>query len=310
MYCVFFPIDGGTSLGWRDRLEGSCEEGAALARHTSYRVGGPAKYLVVPATVGDVRQALSAGEKTFVMGAGSNVLVADAGFDGVVLKVCNALAQLSVLEREVVAGAGRRLPSLVQSCAEMGLSGLEWAVGIPGTVGGAACTNAGAFGSSLWECVEFLEGVSAGGEVFRLTPEEVTYGYRHASLPVGEPFVVTEVGLRLTPSDPERVGELTAANLTRRAATQPTAAFTAGSVFKNPPKGPSAGELIDTAGLKGRRRGEAVVSEKHANFIVNQGGARARDLYDLIAEVREEVRARHGVTLELEIELVGDFEAA
>lgn len=310
MYCVSLPIDGGASLSWRDRLEGSCEEGAALARHTSYHVGGPAKYLVIPATVGDVREVLAAGEKTFVMGAGSNVLVADAGFNGIVLKVYNALAQLSVSEREVVAGAGRLLPSLVKSCAELGLSGLEWAVGIPGTVGGAACTNAGAFGSAFWEGVEFLEGVGPGGEPFRLTPAEVTYGYRHASLPVAEPFVVTEVGLRLTPSDGERVTALTAAYRARREATQPTAAFTAGSVFKNPPEGPSAGELIDTAGLKGRRRGEALVSEKHANFFVNRGGARAQDLYDLIAEVREEVRARHGVTLELEIQLVGDFEAA
>ncbi len=150
MYCVFLPINGGSSSRWQDRIEGSVAEGAALARHTTYRVGGPAKYLVVPATTDDVREVFVSGEDTFVMGAGSNVLVADAGFDGVVLKICNTMAHISVQDGEVVVGAGRLLPSLVNSCVEMGLSGMEWAVGIPGTVGGAVCANAGAFGSATW----------------------------------------------------------------------------------------------------------------------------------------------------------------
>ncbi|HUV86933.1 MAG TPA: UDP-N-acetylmuramate dehydrogenase [bacterium] len=308
MYCVFLPIDGGSSSRWQDRIEGSVAEGVALARHTTYRVGGPAKYFVVPATADDVREVFASSEDTFVLGAGSNVLVADAGFDGVVLKVCNTMAHISAHDGEVVVGAGRLLPSLVNSCVEMGLSGMEWAVGVPGTVGGAVCTNAGAFGSATWDYVDYVEVMTAEGSRRRLAEADVEHGYRFADLAVAKPFAVTEVAFRLTSSDAGRVRALTEEYRTRRGATQPVGAASAGSVFKNPPQGPSAGELIDKAGLKGLTRGEAVVSPKHANFIVNEGGATAADIYGLIEEVREKVRAEFGLTLELEIRLVGDFD--
>lgn len=308
MYCVFLPIDGGSSSRWQDRIEGSVAEGVALARHTTYRVGGPAKYFVVPATAGDVREVFASGEDAVVLGAGSNVLVADAGFDGVVLRICNTMAHLSAHDGEVVVGAGRLLPSLVKSCVEMGLSGMEWAVGVPGTVGGAVCTNAGAFGSATWDCVDYVEVITADGSHRRLAAADVEYGYRFADLPVKRPFAVTEVALRLTGSDTGRVHALTEEYKGRRGATQPVSAASAGSVFKNPPDGPSAGELIDKAGLKGLTRGEAAVSSKHANFFINEGGATAADIYGLIEEVRENVRTEFGVTLELEIQLVGDFD--
>jgi UDP-N-acetylmuramate dehydrogenase len=308
MYCVFLPIDGGSSSRWYDRVEGSVAEGVALARHTTYRVGGPAKYFVVPATAGDVHEVFASGEDVFVLGAGSNVLVADAGFDGVILRICNTMAHLSAHDGEVVVGAGRLLPSLVNSCVEMGLSGVEWAVGVPGTVGGAVCTNAGAFGSATWDCVDYVEVITADGSHRRLVPADVEYGYRFAHLPLERPFAVTEVALRLTGSDTGRVHALTEDYKARRGATQPLGAASAGSVFKNPPEGPSAGELIDKAGLKGLTRGEAAVSSKHANFIVNEGGATAADIYGLIEEVREKVRTEFSVTLGLEIQLVGDFD--
>jgi UDP-N-acetylmuramate dehydrogenase len=307
MYCVFLPINGGSSSRWQDRVEGSVAEGAALARHTTYRVGGPAKYLVVPATTDDVREVFASGEDTFVMGAGSNVLVADAGFDGVVLKICNTMAHISAQDGEVVVGAGRLLPSLVNSCVEMGLSGMEWAVGIPGTVGGAVCANAGAFGSATWDCVDYVGVVTADGSCQRLAAADVEHGYRLADFPVVGPFAVTEVAFRLAGSDVGRVYALTEEYKARRGATQPFGAASAGCVFKNPPEGPAAGELIDKAGLKGLTRDGAVVSAKHANFIVNEGGAAAADIYDLIEEIREAVRGKFGVTLELEIKLVGDF---
>jgi UDP-N-acetylmuramate dehydrogenase len=308
MYCVFLPIDGGSSSRWQDRVEGSVAEGVALARHTTYRVGGPAKYFVVPATAGDVHEAFASGEDVFVLGAGSNVLVADAGFDGVVLRICNTMAHLSAHDGEVVVGAGRLMPSLVSSCVEMGLSGMEWAVGVPGTVGGAVCTNAGAFGSATWDSVEYVEVITADGSHRRLARADVECGYRFARFPLERPFAVTEVALRLAASEAGRVRALTEEYKGRRGATQPVGAASAGSVFKNPPEGPSAGELIDKTGLKGLTRGEAAVSSKHANFIVNEGGATAADVYGLIEEVREKVRAEFGVALELEIQLVGDFD--
>jgi UDP-N-acetylmuramate dehydrogenase len=308
MYCVFSPINGAASSRWQDRLEGSLTEGAALARHTTFRVGGPAKYFVLPATVEDVREVFGSGEAVLVLGAGSNVLVSDAGFDGVVLKVCRTMAHVSAHDGEVVVGAGRLLPSLVNSCAETGLSGMEWAVGIPGTVGGAVCTNAGAFGSSTWDFVEYAEVVTADGSRRRLGADDVKYGYRFADFPVGKPFAVTEVGFRFVDSEPGQVKAATEEYRKQRTATQPVGAASAGSIFKNPPEGPSAGELIDKAGMKGKTWGGAVVSTKHANFIVNEGGAAAADIYALIREVREAVRVKFGVALELEIQLVGDFD--
>ena len=307
MYCVSLPINGGGASRWQDRLEGSVAEGVALARHTTYRVGGPAKYVVVPATVADVCEVFASGEDVFVLGSGSNVLFADAGFDGVVLKICNTLAHVSVHDGEVVVGAGRLLPSLVSSCVEIGLSGMEWAAGIPGTAGGAVCMNAGAFGSATWDFVEYVEVVTADGAHKRFGRGDVEYGYRFARFPVSGPFAVTEVALRLAASDARRVYELTEEYWARRRETQPVGVASAGCVFKNPSQGPSAGELIDKAGLKGLARGDAVVSAKHANFIVNEGGAVAADIYGLMEEVRERVREKYGVTLELEIRLVGDF---
>ncbi len=306
MYCVSLPIDGGAGR-WQDRVEGSVAEGVALARHTTYRVGGPAKYVVVPATVGDVYEVFASGENVFVLGSGSNVLFADAGFDGVVLKICHTLAHVSIHDGEVVVGAGRLLPSLVSSCVEVGLSGMEWAVGIPGTVGGAVCTNAGAFGSAMWDFVEYLDVIAADGSPKRFGGGDVEHGYRFARFPVSGPLAVTGVALRLKPSDARRVYELTERYRARRGETQPVGLASAGCVFKNPSQGPSAGELIDKAGLKGLARGDAVVSTKHANFIVNEGGAVAADIYGLIEEIRRKVRDAYGVALELEIQLVGDF---
>jgi UDP-N-acetylmuramate dehydrogenase len=309
MYCVFSPIDGVAPRRWQDRLEGSLAEGVALARHTTFRVGGPAKYFVVPATVEDVREVFASGEDVLVLGAGSNVLVSDAGFDGAVVKICRTMAHVAAHDGEVVVGAGRLLPSLVDSCAEMGLSGMEWAVGIPGTVGGAVCTNAGAFGSATWDLVEYAELVTADGSRRRARAADVEHGYRFTDFRVARPFAVTEVAFRLATSEAARVKTLTEEYRERRGEAQPVGAASAGSVFKNPPDGPSAGELIDKAGMKGKMRGGAVVSTKHANFIVNEGGATAADIYGLIQEVRDAVSAEFGVALELEVQLVGEFDS-
>ncbi|MGD8717735.1 MAG: UDP-N-acetylmuramate dehydrogenase [Candidatus Zixiibacteriota bacterium] len=307
MYCATLPINGAGGSRWQDRIEGTVTPEARLSRYTSFRVGGPAKYLVVPATEGDVREVFAAGEEVFVMGAGTNLLVSDAGFDGIVLRICNALMHVSVEEGAVTVGAGRALPSLVTSCTQMGLAGMEWAIGVPGTVGGATCTNAGAFGSEIWEFVEYVDVLTGEGAHRRVAPEEVAFAYRRAEFPLARPFAVTEVALKLTPSDPALVAKLTDEYRARRQESQPVGEASAGSVFKNPPEGPSAGALIDQAGLKGMVRGGAAVSSKHANFIVNEGGAAARDIHGLIEEVRGRVEDEFGVTLELEVQLLGEF---
>ena len=309
MYCVFLAVDGAPGPGrWQDRVTGTVVENAELGRHTTYGVGGPARWLVVPASAADVKEAFASRERVFVMGAGSNILAADAGFDGVVLKVSGALGYLSAAPGETVVGAGRAVASLVKTCGEMGLAGMEWAAGIPGTVGGAVCTNAGAFGGAIWERVKYVDLVTAAGEESRLGPGDVTAGYRRVDFPVPKPFAVTAVTLELTAGEPHRVAALAEEYRVRRRASQPVGEASAGCVFKNPPDGPAAGALIDRAGLKGSRRGAAVVSSKHANFIVNEGGASARDIYELIAAVRRKVRDEFGVELELEIELLGEFD--
>lgn len=307
MYCVTLTTEGARGRAWHDRIAGTVAADAELARHTTYRVGGPAKYLVIPAGPDDVREVFGSGERVFVMGAGSNILASDRGFDGIVLKIAHQMSYLSIEEDEVIVGAGRPLPSLVRSCADAGLGGLEWAVSIPGTVGGAVCTNAGAYGAAMWDCVRYVDLVTAAGELRRFGRDDVERGYRRVRFDVRKPFAVTEVGLGLTAAPQTAIEALVESFKARRQDNQPVGAASAGCVFKNPPQGPGAGELIDKTGLKGLRRGGAIVSYLHANFIVNEGGATAADIYGLITDVRARVKEKHNVDLELELELVGEF---
>lgn len=309
MYCVFLRIDGGPPprADWRAKVKGELIPRARLAKYTTYRLGGPARYLLVPADAADIKTAFASGEPVFVMGGGSNLLVADAGYEGTVIKIYNTLDYCSVSGGEVVVGAGRSLASLVDAMSDMGISGMEWAAGIPGAVGGAVCSNAGAFGAAIWDRVATVTVITPTAEEVRFTPAEVRVGYREVHFPVPRPFAVTEVELRLAPSEVEVVKKLTASYLAQRRATQPGPVGSAGCVFKNPPHGEPAGALIDRAGLKGLARGGARVSTVHANFIVNEGGATAAEVYELIKEVQRRVYEIFGVSLSLEIVLVGDF---
>jgi UDP-N-acetylmuramate dehydrogenase len=187
--------------------------------------------------------------------------------------------------------------------AEMGLAGLEFAVGIPGTVGGGVVTNAGAHGGDWGRRIVWVEGVAADGAVRRLAHDELDFRYRHSTLP--ESFVVTEALLQLVPDDPERVLATTRHYLEERRAKQPLNYPNAGCFFKNPP-GAHAGKLIEEAGLKGLRVGNLEVSSKHANFIVNLGGGTARDALALVDAIRERVHAAHGVWVETEVMVVGE----
>ncbi len=293
-----------------------------MARHTSYRIGGPADYFVVVERAADlahaVRLAVAYGVPYFVLGAGTNILVADGGVRGLVIhNRCRAHELLPDGDElgagpAVVAESGVLMPHLAAATAAAGYAGLEWAVGVPGTVGGAVLGNAGAWGGSVAAYLRQVELLTASGEVARLGPDEMGYTYRSSRLKRASGQVVRgggEVVLRasfaLRPGDPAALQEAVARLRRERLARQPAEA-SAGSVFKNPP-GDYAGRLIEAAGLKGRRCGQAEISAKHANFFVNLGGARAADVMALVDLARARVKQLFGVDLELEVQLVGDW---
>lgn len=284
-------------------------QGEMLARHTSARIGGPAEWFVVAETPDDLRAAAriawGEGLPLFILGGGSNILVADAGLRGLV--VSNRARRVSIEGTRVQAESGANLSTLARRCIERGLAGLEWAVGVPGTVGGAVVGNAGAHGGDVAANLESARILQADGIERDWKNAELAFDYRTSAIKRGTlKSVILDATFTLTNEPVEAIQARADAYNTRRKATQPPGA-SMGSMFKNPP-GDYAGRLIDEAGLKGRRIGKAQISPVHANFFVNLGEARADDVRALIEEAREAVQVRFGVRLELEIELVGEWE--
>ncbi len=286
-------------------LRGAVRFGAPLKDYTSFRIGGPADALVQPADVDDlcrlVRQARGARAPLFVLG-GTNVLVRDGGIRGVVV----SLTQLTRIHEEpgaVLYGeAGIGMPKLMQAASNRGLSGLEWAAGIPGTLGGCIVMNAGTKLGEMSESVKALRMVSPTGELRDVPRSELAFRYRRSTLPKG---IVAGAWLQLKAGSPKDIAQRVKDYLRYRKETQPLTEPNAGCVFKNP-SGHTAGGLVEQAGLKGRRVGDAEVSTKHANFIVNRGAATAKDVTALIAAVKRNVKARTGQGLELEVKIVGE----
>ena len=278
---------------------------APLAELTSLRIGGPADALVSPEDVHDVcrivRQAQAARIPVMVLG-GTNLLVQDGGIRGMVL----SLAKLATIEKEddrlVFAEAGVRMPTLLGFAVHHALSGLEWAAGIPGTVGGAVVMNAGTKLGEMQNCLEAVQLVDPEGRIAACPATDLSFAYRSVSLPDG---VVVGAWLRLTPASRETIESRTKSYLQYRKQSQPLSQPNAGSVFKNP-RGTTAGRPIEEAGLKGYRVGDAQVSIKHANFIVNLGHARSADVMRLIETIRQAVFSRTGIRLELEWKVVGE----
>ena len=279
-----------------------------LARPTSFRIGGPAEVLVAPDTTDElaaiVRVATAAGASLTLLGAGSNVLVGDGGVRGVVVKLGRGFRRVAWRGECVEAGAAVQLGRLARDAATRGLAGLEYAEGIPGTVGGALFMNAGAYGGEIADVVDVVEGVGADGVVARLERGGLAFTYRRTALPAG--FVVTVVVFRLRAEGGDAVQARLDQARTRRIASQPHGSANAGSIFKNPP-GDYAGRLVELAGLKGARVGGARISERHGNFIVNEGDARAADVQALMQEAQRVVWERSGVWLEPEVRLVGSW---
>ncbi len=293
--------------------------GESMARHTTWRIGGPADAMVFPESEDDVRDlvALLNDHDTdwFVMGGGSNLLVLDGGIRGVVISPAPGLAD--VLEAPFPEGRGIRVQagaSLAKACrfaVSKGFSGLEFAAGIPGTVGGAVTMNAGIPGAEMSDVVSEIGMIGPEGETMTIGRSELDYSYRRIGLPrkaagpPGRPGIIVSAVLTLRKGDPEHIRRETEEMLARRNQSQP-GGLTAGSVFKNPPEGPAAGRLIDRAGLKGYAAGGAAVSEKHANFIVNRGDATASDVLELMETIRRRVKDASGVELEPEVRVVGE----
>lgn len=283
-----------------------------LAPYTTYEVGGPARWLAQPRTVGELANLVTrcgrAEVRLHVLGRGANLLVCDDGVDGMVVRL-NGPEFRRVNWGEpgddgevlVTAGAGADLGRVALDAVRRGLSGLEWMAGIPGTLGGAVRMNAGGRFGQIGDVVREVSVLASDGSERTLSGAQVGFRYRGTNL--GD-AIVCRVTLGLRPDRPEAVRNRFMEVWDSKKRSQPLAEATAGCVFKNPP-GCSAGELIDRAGLKNRRIGGAQVSDRHANFIVAQEGAKASDVLELIALVRREVAARFGVELELEIEIWG-----
>lgn len=279
-----------------------------LAGYTSWRIGGPADLLVLPRTVADVGTAIQFsrehGLPLTVIGNGTNILVLDQGIRGMVLRLAPGLRQVRFENDRVVAEAGISLPLLARLASRQGLSGLEFAAGIPGSLGGAICMNAGAHGQTIGDLVETVTVFDYSGKEATMTASEVGFGYRQSRVAeLGQ--IVVKVVLKLNPGIKEEIAARMRQNLRQRRQGQPLNLPSAGSVFKNPP-GDYAGRLLEAAGVKGWRVGDAQVSPKHANFIVNLGQARAEEVLLLIGKIRRQVAEKFGVELELEVLPLGE----
>jgi UDP-N-acetylmuramate dehydrogenase len=287
------------------------EREVGLAPYTSLRVGGTSQYFVLASTGHQLAEALGwardEGHPVRVVGGGSNLLVADPGVDGLVIKIADAHTAIEERHGEpvLIAAAGATFANVARRLAKDGFGGLEWAANVPGTVGGAVVNNAGAFGSDTASCLLGAEVVDDRGRRGYLTPDELEYAYRTSVLKRRElgNIAVERVDLRLIPKAPGQADSLVKEFNAQRMRTQPRV-LSAGSVFANP-EGDYAGRLIESAGLKGITIGGAQISEQHANFIVNPGGATARDVYELMRLTQQRVFDAAGVWLKPEIELFG-----
>jgi UDP-N-acetylmuramate dehydrogenase len=286
-------------------LRGRVTFGAALRAYTSFKIGGPADALVEPADVEDVRrlvvQAGAAKVPLFVVG-GTNLLIRDGGIRGIVV----SLRKLRAIREEagdvLYAEGGVGMPTLIGYAIRRSLTGLEWAAGIPGTVGGCLVMNAGTRLGEMKDAVKAVRLVTMGGEVRDLAAASIRFQYRRARLPRG---IVVGVWFQLRPGVRAEIARVVKDYLHYRKETQPLAMPSAGCVFKNPPR-ESAGSLLEATGLKGMRIGDAEVSTKHGNFIVNRGHASAADVIGLIQKIRRMIKQKAGVRLDLELKIVGE----
>ena len=279
-----------------------------MAKHTSFRIGGPADVLAQPADEAELAALLKRAAEHAVpvtlIGNGSNLLVRDKGIRGLVIKLSNSFSDMKALGNELTFGSGISLAMASKKAASLSLSGLEFAVGIPGTIGGAVYMNAGAYDGEMAKVVTSVRVMDREGKISELKASELAFAYRHTALQ-NSGLIVTSVTCVLQPDEADAIAAKMADFSQRRISKQPLELPSAGSMFKRPP-GYFAGTLIDQTGLKGYTVGGAQVSTKHAGFVVNVGGATAQDVLQLISDVQSKVFAAHGVLLEPEVLVLGE----
>ena len=285
------------------------KEQEPMRNHTTWRIGGPADLLVQPESVEELQEAIQMAEQSdtpyYVIGGGSNLLVADEGIAGTVIQLGGSLTGLQITDKYIIAEAGVPLPVLARKVAEYGLSGLEFAAGIPGSVGGAVVMNAGAYGGEMKDVVRSVDVLTTDGRIQKYTNEEMQFGYRRSRI-AAEGSVVLEAVLELEKSDSDQIQAKMDELKAQRIAKQPLEYGSAGSTFKRP-EGYFAGKLIQDAGLRGFRIGDAQVSEKHCGFVINRGNATASEIAELIREIQKRVLENSGVHLETEVKFLGNF---
>lgn len=280
----------------------------SMQEHTSFKIGGPVDIMVLPASVEEIRYALQVCRDHqvpyYVIGNGSNLLVRDKGIRGVVIKIAENFSDVRIEGNRVVAQAGILLSALAKKIMKESLGGFEFASGIPGTLGGAVAMNAGAYGGEMKDVVTGASVLDHDGKVSWLRRDELAFGYRN-SIIQQKGLIVLEVEMEFQKGDYEKIKEITADLTQRRTTKQPLHLPSAGSIFKRPP-GHFAGKLIEDAGLKGVRIGDAQVSELHSGFVVNVGSATAADVIHLMKLVQKVVRDQFGVELHPEVRIIGE----
>ena len=277
-----------------------------LSGHTSFRIGGPASLLAIPYGEQSLAELLVRIKRQkliyYILGNGSNLLAQDRGFKGVVIKITKGFKKISRDKNRLTVDSGYSLPALVDYCAKEGLAGLEWAVGIPGSLGGALVMNAGAYGGQMADSVKKVWGFTPDGKKLKLSPKQINFAYRQAHYPKG--FVITGAELELKPGRRSTIEKAMRLYFSKRKKNQPLSLPSAGCIFKNP-QGDSAKRLIAVAGMKGQKLGGAAVSVKHANFIVNQGGATAAEVLALIKTIQQQAYQKLGIRLVPEVKILG-----
>ena len=280
-----------------------------MKNHTTFRVGGEADFLVIPYDLNDVIAIRKFTKKNniplTVIGNGSNLLVKDGGIRGIVLKISNVLNDIKITDTDIEVGAGLRLTKLAKLAMESSLTGIEWANGIPGTVGGAVMMNAGAYGGEMSQVILETKYLAEDGTIKTLTNEEQKFGYRTSVFTNEINGIIISVKIHLDKANIEKITEKMTDYLDRRKEKQPLEFPSAGSTFKRPQDN-FAGKLIEDAGLKGYTIGGACVSDKHAGFVINKDNATAQDIISLIENVKSKVKEVSGVDLEEEVKIIGE----
>lgn len=282
-------------------------ENELLKNHTTFGVGGPAKFIICPKTIEDLIKILNhcntLKQKLYFLGSGSNILANDNGFNGVIISLKKAMNKIEFLKKEIYVQSGAMLGTLVKNTSSRGYCGMESLIGVPGTLGGALIMNAGAHGSEISELLISARTINKNGEIKKYNKNDISFSYRHSTFPENE--ILLDAKFKIIIGDKNKIVKTKSANSTIRKNTQPLKYRSAGSIFKNPSKKIAAGFLIEKAGLKGLRIGDAEISKKHANFIINHGNAKFIEIMNLINIIKNKVKEKFMINLELEIKIIG-----